>query len=405
MAAKKSTLPAKPRRSTSVPDTYRGFSIQATRFLHYLLTSPPDAIVSLEAYEDVGVETADGTITAEQAKSYRTSNPLTDRSVAFWKTIRNWTDAAAAGVLPPAKTRFVIYAPTADMGPIAKSFHDADTLVKAKSALTAAIQELKPKGAWNVGTGVREHAEIVFAADPDLAASIIAACSIDTCNDSLDGTLRASLLDKFVGPESFDLVIRQAHGWVKQQIDKCVAAGNSVFVNKRDFHNSLLNFVRTHDRINILRSVAGVPSADQINEHLAVRDYVRQLRLINLDDVDVLEAVNDFLTASIDRTVWSERGLITESSTENLSRDLLSTWRNKKRRVTAANPSITESSQGQLVYSDCMEHDAKLDGLETPRTFIRGSWHALSDDKTIGWHPKFLAELANVPPSEGKEST
>ena len=403
MAAKKSTT-AKPRRSTSVPDTYRGFSIQATRFLFYLLNSPADSIVSLEAYEDVGVETADGTITAEQAKSYRTSNPLADRSVALWKTLRNWIEAASAGVLPSARTRFAIYAPTAEMGSLAKAFHAADTIEKAKTALSAAIQELKPKGEWDAGSAIQEHAEVVFSADLDLAASVIAASSIDIANDSLDDKLRALLLDKFVGPESFDLVIRQAHGWVKQQIDGCVATGKSVFVNKNDFHESLLNFVRTHDRVNILRSVAGVPSKDQIDEHLAVRDYVRQLRIINLDDVDILEAVNDFLTASIDRTVWSERGLITESSTENLSRDLQSAWRNKRRRVTVANPSITPDNQGQLVYTDCMEHDAKLDGLETPRTFIRGSWHALADEKAIGWHPQFLIELASGSSSDGKES-
>lgn len=405
MAAKKSTATAKPRRSTSVPDTYRGFSIQATRFLFYLLKSPPDSIVSLEAYEDVGVETADGTITAEQAKSYRTSNPLTDRSVALWKTLRNWIEAASTGVLPPARTRFVIYAPMAEMGSLAKAFHEADTIETAKSALAAAIKELKPKGTWDAGSAIQEHAEVVFSANLELAASVIAASSIDSANDSLDDKLRALLLDKLVGPESFDLVIRQAHGWVKQQIDKCVATGKPVFVNKSDFHESLLNFVRTHDRINILRSFAGVPSTDQINEHLAVRDYVRQLRLINLEEVDVLEAVNDFLTASIDRTVWSERGLITESSTESLSKDLQSTWRNKKRRVTAANSAITEVNQGQLVYTDCMEHDAKLDGLETPRAFIRGSWHTLADEKTIGWHPQFLTQLASGSPSEGKEST
>jgi hypothetical protein len=402
MAAKKSKT-AKPRRSTSVPDTYRGFSIQATRFLFYLLNSPADSIVSLEAYEDVGVETADGTITAEQAKSYRTSNPLADRSVALWKTLRNWIEAASAGVLSPDRTRFVIYAPTAEMGSLAKAFHEADTIEKAKTALFAATQELKPNGKWDAGSAIQEHAEVVIFADLELAASVIAASSIDTANDSLDDNMRALLLDKFVGPESFDLVIRQAHGWVKQQIDGCVATGKSVFVNKNDFHESLLNFVRTHDRVNILRSVAGVPSKDQIDEHLAVRDYVRQLRIINLDDVDILQAVNDFLTAAIDRTVWSEHGLITESSTENLSRELQSAWRNKRRRVTVAHPSITPDNQGQLVYIDCMEHDAKLDGLETPHTFIRGSWHALADEKAIGWHPQFLTQLTSGSSSDGKD--
>lgn len=405
MAAKKSSTALKSRRSTSVPDTYRGFSVQATRFLYHLLNSPADAIVSLEAFEDVGVETADGTITAEQAKSYRTSNPLADRSVALWKTLRNWIEAAAATVLPPARTKFVIYAPTAEMGPLAKAFHEADTLDMAKAALAVALADLKPKGIWNAGLAVQDQADVVFTADADLAASVILACSMDTTNDSLDEQLRAALLDKFVAKESFDLVIRQAHGWVKQRIDECVATGGSVFVKKSDFHESLLNFVRTHDRVNILRSVAGAPKVDQIDEQHAVRDYVKQLRIIDLDDIEVLEAVNDFLAAAVDRTAWSEKGMITESSIEELSKALVSTWRNKKRRVAATYPTISECSKGQAVYSDCMDHEAKMDGLETPTSFIRGSWHALADDKTIGWHPEYLVELSNLTKTQGKDGT
>ena len=53
-----------------------------------------------------------------------------------------------------------------------------------------------------------------------------------------------------------------------------------------------------------------------------------------------------------------------------------------------------EKDQGQITYTDCMEHDARVDGLETPRQFIRGSWHALADDLTIGWHPDYKAALA-----------
>lgn len=77
MGKKKSTKAATAKkRSTSVPDSYRGFSLQATRFLYYLLKVDQDDIVSLEYFEDVGVERSDGTKVAEQDKSYLSSNPL-----------------------------------------------------------------------------------------------------------------------------------------------------------------------------------------------------------------------------------------------------------------------------------------------------------------------------------------
>jgi len=93
MAKKKSSAKAAAkRRSTSVPGSYRGFSLQATRFLYYLLSAKPDDIVSLEYFGDVGVEQSDGAKLSEEDKSYLSGNPLADRSVAFWKTLRNWLD-------------------------------------------------------------------------------------------------------------------------------------------------------------------------------------------------------------------------------------------------------------------------------------------------------------------------
>nr|VFJ95024.1 MAG: Protein of unknown function (DUF3732) [Candidatus Kentron sp. H]VFJ95756.1 MAG: Protein of unknown function (DUF3732) [Candidatus Kentron sp. H]VFK01967.1 MAG: Protein of unknown function (DUF3732) [Candidatus Kentron sp. H] len=67
MAKKKSskTQAGEGKRSTNVPGSYRGFSLQATRFLYHLLTMKPDDIVSLEYFEDVGVEKPDGVKLAE----------------------------------------------------------------------------------------------------------------------------------------------------------------------------------------------------------------------------------------------------------------------------------------------------------------------------------------------------
>jgi len=42
-----------------------------------------------------------------------------------------------------------------------------------------------------------------------------------------------------------------------------------------------------------------------------------------------------------------------------------------------------------MLYSECMEHQARLDGLATPPHFTRESWHALVDEQEVGWHPRY----------------
>ena len=75
--------------------------------------------------------------------------------------------------------------------------------------------------------------------------------------------------------------------------------------------------------------------------------------------------------------------MISEASLKGLERELKLTWRNKQRRTLLGHRDKNAKDQGQLTYTDCMEHDATMDGLETPKPFIRGSWHALADDLSL----------------------
>lgn len=382
------------RRSTDAPDAYRGFALQATRILYYLLVADMDDIVSLEYFDDVGVQKTDGSRISEQDKSYTSSNPLANRSVVFWKTLRNWVEAAGSNKLLAASTKYIAYAPNATMGAWVKSFDSAKNCDEAKAALSLVRKELsKSNGELVISEAAREHVEVVFGADPSLVELIIANFTADCTDVDQNATLKGLLHEKLVGEDSFDLVIQQAHGWVKAWIDEALGAKKPVQILKRDFHSALLNYVRTHDRINLLRSVAGTPSPEEIETELAIRQYVQQLRIVQMEDVDILGAINDYLSASVDRTNWSEQGLITEDSLRTLEEDLTVTWRNICRRVRIGQNSLNSVSQGQLIYADCIQHSSRIDHLDTPQKFIRGSWHALADDHTVGWHPNYTTEL------------
>src|SRR5271157_5971626 len=109
-------------KSSNVPGTYLGFSLQTTRFLEHMLKAAPGDIVCLEVFEDVGVEKADGSRIAEQNKSNLTHNPLADRAIDLWKTLRNWVDAVETGDLDPERTAFILYASSPASGVIAQTF-------------------------------------------------------------------------------------------------------------------------------------------------------------------------------------------------------------------------------------------------------------------------------------------
>lgn len=392
------------KRSTNAPDAFRGFALQATRFLFHLMKAGQEDVVSLEYFEDVGVEKANGVRVAEQDKSYLSGNPLTDRSVVFWKTIRNWVEAAQSGTLPPDSTHFVIYAPKATMGAIASAINGVCTLEQGHDALALARKTISTRDGLDIAEAAKEHVEHVFKSDETLVTKIFRRITIETDTDIPSEALKVLFLDKLIGEESFGVVITWAHGWVKERLDRFLESREVSRVAKKDFHRPLLNFVRTHDRINILHSVAGKPDNDAVATEIAMRDYVRQLRIIDMDESDVLSAVNDFLSAAIDRTTWSDQGMISAESLDTLESELLMTWKNKRKRTQIGYADKDEKDQGQLTYIDCLEHTARVDGLDTPTSFVRGSWHALADDLTIGWHPQYRSLVGQADATQAPSS-
>jgi hypothetical protein len=391
----------KAKRSTTAPGQYLGFTTQATRFLVRLLEAQPGDSVCLDVFADVGVEKPDGTKVAEESKSNLATNPLSDRSVAFWKSIRNWVESIANGELDPATTQFNLFVTSAMPGPIAQSFHAAVTAEDGKMAFTKAMNDLKWTGAnlADYAEELQPHLQVVFNAPSSKVGALVARFQIlNGMGDALNRVRPLMLERHLVSDDACDDVVKWAHGWVKERLDRLLAQQLPVRVARQEFHNALLNYVRVHDRADILRSIAGLPSATVIQQELAFRVYVQQARLIALDDDMVLDAVNDFLAASADRTAWADEGLISEADLEEYSGELLKSWKNKKGTILIVHKEKGEVDKGKLLYFGCMELRGQVRGLETPAHFCRGSLHALAEDLTIGWHPSYTTTLKAAAP-------
>jgi hypothetical protein len=113
------------------------------------------------------------------------------------------------------------------------------------------------------------------------------------------------------------------------------------------------------------------------------------LALIEVDFDEKLKAISDYLMASVDRAQWSERGIIHEKSFDDLEDNLLRTWKSRKQRINIVQKEKSEIEKGQLLYLDCSEHKTELEGNPVPNHYVPGSFHALSDDKKLGWHPNW----------------
>jgi hypothetical protein len=388
------TAPHKRARSSQVPDQYFGYSLQAIRFLHLLLEAPAGTFVSLEVFEDVGALAPDGKVLASQVKSGLVKNPLTDHSVELWKTLANWVSAVETCTIEPTSATFEIYVGKHRCGNLASAFHNARSEVEANAAIEAGRAALLGRGKKprKLAAELSVHVSRVFGSDRKRLAQIVANLRIANAKRDPLVDLRPLVVAKWVRPESIDVVIQHAHGWLKERLDNLLQTRTPAIISVDEFIDEMRKFMPRCDFRQILVNMAGPPTTEQIAAE-RVKTYVRQLELIELEEEGTLEAINNYLRATVMRTKLSEDGIVHDDSFTDFEQALTSFWRNKRRQNHLTHASHTDIQSGQLLFSDCCLHRQKLQGLELPDYFTPGSFQSLADAIEIGWHPTYETAL------------
>ncbi|MEP6848898.1 MAG: ABC-three component system protein [Acidobacteriota bacterium] len=368
-----------------------------------------DDTVSLEVFDDVGVELSSGSKIAEQSKSTRGGNPVSDRSIDLWKTFSNWLNAIEKGLLNVSNTHFLIYVSKEVGGPIVDSFSSARDESSASVALDNAREALwgKPPGfpeRSKVSEGIRDFVDHVLNADRRVVCTLISRFSLECGSGNPINDVEDEFGRVFIGDQNLSHLIKYAHGWVKVETDKLIAAEQPAYIRKENFHTEITAYIQKIDRRAILQTFAPAPSPEQIMADISFRTYVRQLDLIESDYDEKLTAVKDFLLSSADRTTWSEVGLVHESSFDDFEADLIRIWKSQKTLSDIEHSEKGPIVQGKSLFARCSLQKCTLESLEVPGHFVPGSFHALSDQKMVGWHPNYKDELKRSDSDESDET-
>ena len=250
---------AAPKRlsRTDASGIYLGFSLQTTHLLVHLLKANPGDVVCLEVFDDVAVVRVDGQLFVEQDKSNLATNPLSNRSSQLWKTFHNWIKLAESGVIDPSNTTFVIYAFIAAPGAVADAFHCAKTDEAATAAIAKAQDELKlDDPSRKADDAVATLADQVLTTGRQRLLAIVKRFSIESGDGNPQGEVQRLLLAQLVSEDAYPDVARWSLGWVKMHVDRLLETKQPARIAQADFHAVLLNYVRHHDREDILRSMA-----------------------------------------------------------------------------------------------------------------------------------------------------
>lgn len=331
-----------------------GFLRQLDRvFLWLLLKANAGSSVTFECWDDVGVCSPDGTRLAEQDKAFTAeeSNPLRNRSEAFWKTLSNWIEECVTGNLDPKTTRFLLWlSAPCEAGKWVESLFSADTPDAAKAALKKIHADLKADGDDERTKDVYKYISKVFAyhkSHPDIVRLII----VNSTKEHGTGKAATDLRDAFRAKyDIFDAALGDdiiAHGkaWVDQEIRAAAEELRPACMQVDALKERMQQKVSEIRNSRILPRVAQ-PSLESVGQEVeAAPTYIQQLNLIEEESLEQIDAASVFLRSAQQRTVWADSSYWPDEAWDDLKSNLLSEYRSEKTRARLS-PGVSDVEKG-----------------------------------------------------------
>jgi len=381
-------------KNTHVPDKMYAYLIQAHHMLYELLKCKKGDFVSVEVFEDVGVEDADGNRKAVQIKSALSDrNPVSNKSVDLWKTMYNWLLAVESGELSVDTVKFCIFINVNKTGTIVSKFADTNTFEDAVSVWETVRGEFFDDDGTikEIGEGCKEYILHFFdVKNKTNACGIIQKFSLEKCIENHSETVRKKFEDIGIPNDIVDPIYHGVIGWIDTTVAQLVENKLPIIISYEDYQRQLGALYREYNQKHSLMPYSKKPSDEAIQAELREqRTYIEQLDIIDCEYIEKVEAINDYLRAAIDRTHWADGGYVSMRSLTAYNAELVRTWNLFKRMVLLEKKEDVPEEQGRLIYYKCQEKEINMDAMSVPQFFKNGCYHSLANSLDIGWHPKY----------------
>ena len=388
--------------TTHAAGQLQGYLLQVRHMLFELI-SYDDLFVSLEKLDDVAVESPDGLVITEQLKSVTSdNNPITNRSIVFWKTLYNWLTYVHNGTLTLDNTIFRMIVASnrkIETGDIIQQFNAASTVEEANNALNTAKLTILGKDSIlkkEVPESYGNYLDVLFSPDNhDLVTRIIVHFSLVIHENDYDEKLIKKFNGQVIFPEFAENLFTYMLGWVNEKVNEYLKQGLPAVIASTDYRRVLTTQSRMYSQQNAIPMLSTEIASDEVLTEVESQDvYIQQLGFIEMDFDGKLEAASDYLRTKAETTIRADKGLFAPQSLHDYHDKVRRLWRNKREQTLlfSTDSDITKGKQLYMMMSEAAI-TLTLSDISLPSFFGSGTLHTLANEPRtepqIGWHPNY----------------
>lgn len=384
-----------PKQDTSAVAAWLGYKIQEYRLVERLIQADNNTIVGFELLDDVE-EKSEGKLVLEQDKVTRTTrNIVSNSSKDLWKTLSNWIDLIKVGEVDPLTTTFLLYTNRQNAGDILKLLIEAKNEDDAKIACDSILSYVKKPS-----DSIKKYVENFASMDVrkyHLIVNFEYLYGSGSAPRDVEETYTQKRLGGITDPKEKEAVLNEILGWTSNQLTNAAEKKEPTLIRASSFGNRLGEIESKYRQQTLLQYLCSrnSSSSDVLSELTKEPSYIQQLKLVELDDIDVGDAAIAKLEAEDAICMWTIDGDIQESCYENYERSVERKWRNQKTKVFRSSKGLTDEDRGATLYAECLDstESIKLSNKEVDPFFSQGTLQSLADKLTIGWHPHYQEKL------------
>ena len=371
-----------------------GFLFQFRRAVQILAAGTGDFSLGIETLDDLSIVDGQGNVTLEQDKftTLKSGGVFSDASHNLLNTLSTWLEALLGGEISTDKCKCLLVTNAiCNDGLVrrianAKNQQDAENCLNEVRSLGSSTKDKKRI----CDLLNREGGDTLFC---KLCMSIELVDGSETSFENACGCLQI--------PSAYEshriVVFEKTVGWLHNLALETWGRGEKLFVTKLSFTNQLYAILDSlnRERRRELPAYKISLNTDQIEKN---RDstFVRQIALVSDDEDQQTDAIKDYLRCIIEKCRLSKDGVITSDDWTDFTERLKGRWKSiffRNNRLYKE----PERDIGFRTMSEVLDPDSKemLAGEPITQSYLtNGSYHRLSDEKTIGWHPRYQEILA-----------
>lgn len=385
----------------SATDSSVGYLYQVLSALLYALRrlkSGQDFLVGIECLDDIDFETTGGEPTdLLQTKHHRKGiGALTDASTDLWRTLRIWFEGSASGEIPSTANLYLITTGTAPSGSAASYLRvvqrDILAAQKALDAVVSSSTNQDNKAAYD------EYSK----ATPSKRAAILEKLYIIDAAPRIEDIDEELLREVYwaASRENLPVFIEHLVGWWLRRVLRQLANPDTGRIGSVELELQMSDLREQFklESLPIDEDLLEFTLDDATKTAHEDSIFVRQLELIKAGKRRIASAIRDYYRAYEQRSRWLRDDLVVDMDLHKYENTLIEEWElvfeamRDELGDAAADAAKESAARNILTWA---EHTIIPIRPNVTTPFVsRGSFHMLSDEVRVGWHPEFQERLS-----------